>query len=205
MKKPEFIIGVILCITIGFFIFYEYLNYRKVVQNAVPSIEFLEEHVVLMLDTRILSVNGEFTVKNMSENRSSFKIFFSFPSDSNQGTPQNIKIIHDSTAIHHKWHNNSMISFMLNLEPETRETFRIEYSQNLGSTSAAYCMASMRDWGKPLERASFEVRVPLDLPELSINYRPDSVLSTPVYKSYLIRRKDFSSHEDLIVKWSDNS
>ena len=79
-------------------------------------------------------------------------------------------------------------------------TVRTVYRQPMRTTYARYIVTTTQHWGRPLRRASFEIRLPPGArnPTFSYPFRPKG----PSVLVWTFEADDFLPHADIVVKYS---
>jgi hypothetical protein len=96
---------------------------------------------------------------------------------------------------------DSGVSFTMRFRPQAEDSFLAYYRQPLRGKQARYIVTTTRAWKKPIDRASFRVAVPKQLPNVKLSYRPDRTEKTDSTVVYTFTRRRFYPDTDVIVTW----
>lgn len=162
--------------------------------QQTPPIDFFKEEVTIeVLDARV-RVTGVYYFKNLTEIGKRIKFYYPFPVDSNHDFPDTISIgcpfEKDSAGIY----------FSLSLRPNSIDSFRITYEQQIDAHFFRYITTTTKVWKRPIKEASFAIIAPETL-AINANYvfpRPKKIDGSFYY---LIPINNFFPEEDLIIHW----
>lgn len=132
-------------------------------------------------------------------------LFYPFPLDSNHLYPDSIEI-----GQHGFQRQDSGVSFRMRFRPGAEDSFFAYYRQPLKLNSATYIVTTTRKWKRPIDLARFRVTVPAGFKDVSLTFKPDSVVRCPTGAvgaesdttvSYFFTRRKFFPDRDVIVTW----
>jgi len=95
----------------------------------------------------------------------------------------------------------SGFSFMATVRPQSTQSYRVSFIQRARTQSLEYIFKTTSAWGRPLDRATITIRVPMKIALKSLSIKPDSVSSAAGATTYMIDRKQFMPDRNLILKW----
>jgi len=98
--------------------------------------------------------------------------------------------------------NQKAAHFRLKIYPEDTAVTHIVYKQEIINQKAEYILTSTKAWNKPLEKADFTLKVPMDIKIDSLSYNADSLCCTKDYLLYKWYFKDFMPDRNFYVSFS---
>jgi hypothetical protein len=122
---------------------------------------------------------------------------YPFPLDSSHAWPDSISIPGRRFL-----ETDSGVRLKMRFRPGHEESLFVYYRQPVLWNTARYIVTTTRRWYRPIDRAWFRVTVPKDLPEVRLNYEPDSTVLTDTSITWLFTRGPFWPSEDVIVTWN---
>jgi len=91
-------------------------------------------------------------------------------------------------------------SFVIQLKTDEEKAFHIVYRQKVRD-HATYILTSTRYWGKPLEKAFYQLTVPVDLQITGFSYPPDYQDNKTNDRIYYWFRENFMPDKDFEIKF----
>jgi hypothetical protein len=87
--------------------------------------------------------------------------------------------------------------------PEQLITLKVFYSQKTLANQFEYVLTSTKEWGRPLQFASYIIQIPKtkELTHLSLDYQ--EIQNHDSYQIYSISRTDFMPQENLKIIWKE--
>ncbi|MEO0276239.1 MAG: hypothetical protein ABIM60_05635 [candidate division WOR-3 bacterium] len=164
-----------------------------IVQNPI---NFWKEEIKIEIQNKTLKVRGIYYFKNLSNFYTSIIMRYPFPVDEYHEYPFYVKI----KGFVFKREGNDLI-MPVNFKPFEEKKIEVIYAQRLKDKKAKYILTTTQKWGKPLESAYFEIKVPLFFKDVKISYKPDSVKIKKNFKFFYIHRKNFLPKDDLFIDW----
>ena len=163
--------------------------------SSVPY-SFESEKVTMTLDSTSVVVEGEYTFRNLTDERVEAYLYYPFPLDSADYP--------DEIIVEEADFNFTPRGIKLNftIEPEGRKTIRVRYVQKLKSAYARYILRSTRSWVQPLKEAYFKVSMPSVWKKIHISIPLDEVEINNGERTFSGTFSDFMPESDLIVRWS---
>jgi len=150
-------------------------------------------------------VNGLYEFHNSGDGAIKGTIFYPFPLADGAEYPDAIRVSRRTEGgglVEIPFtRNRAGISFAISLEPKRDLALRVDYSQHTAIGRATYILSTTAVWGRPLEVAEFEVRLPSQYHLERLSYPPDRIERKGKKTVYTIRRIDFMPAEDLEVYW----
>ncbi|MEO0091114.1 MAG: hypothetical protein ABIK61_00145 [candidate division WOR-3 bacterium] len=124
------------------------------------------------------------------------KIFYPFPVDEFHNYPDSISIEKFNYI-----QTDSGVYFTMRFRPQAIETLRVFYRQSLKRNQCRYILTTTKYWRNVLEQADFIIDVAVNLEDVQLSYRADSVIFRDNRRYYYLSKKKFMPEKDLIVKW----
>ena len=93
--------------------------------------------------------------------------------------------------------------FRLKVFPFDTAVVRISYVQLIPNHKAKYILTSTKAWKKPLEKADFTLKIPIDIKIDSLSFDADSLLFFKDYLLYKWEFKDFMPDKNFTVFFSE--
>ncbi|MBI4726288.1 hypothetical protein HY768_03520 [candidate division TA06 bacterium] len=167
--------------------------------------KFKSEKVVVTINSGWAAVNGVYWMQAQRA-PARLNIFYPFPKG-RWNFPENVKASSISQS-----GNISELKVMVSPDSDGvyfnlvfPDTFllqlQVSYRQALKGNEFCYILKSTQEWGLPLERAEFEISIPVNLKRQNINYKPDSIIVEEKRFIYKIVRKSFLPKEDIWIRW----
>ena len=170
-----------------------YVVFLCLCQQA-PPIDFFKEDVTIEILDGKVRVTGIYFFKNLTQIGKRVRFFYPFPVDSNHHYPDRISLSHqyekDSTGVF----------FSLSLRPNSVDSFKITYVQQIEETFFRYITTTTKVWKRPIEDARFVIVAP-DTLEINANYAFSTRGRVDEDWLYCIEIQDFFPAEDLIIHW----
>jgi hypothetical protein len=162
--------------------------------HQAPPIDFFKEDVTIeMLDGRI-RVTGTYFFENLTQIGKRVKFYYPFPVDSNHHYP-------DTITLSYPYEKDSAgVFFSLSLRPNSVDSFKITYEQQIEETFFRYVTITTKVWKRPIKEAEFTIIAPESL-VIKANYPFSEVTNIDGYRHYSIPILDFFPEEDLIIHW----
>lgn len=172
---------------------------------APPTPRFVSERVELTLRPGQLCVTGDyvFACRGAVED---FPIFYPFPVDRQFGVAKlrSSRISCDGAAEESLGVVCEAAGCHFLLPAAGHDTCRVQfvYRQPLSGSRATYILTSTRAWGRPLDRAEFEITAPFQMAkQLRVNYPFTHVGRVGETLVYRLVRHQFLPDRDLIIEF----
>jgi hypothetical protein len=95
----------------------------------------------------------------------------------------------------------SGVTFVATILPRSTRSYRISFVQRARKQSLEYILTTTAAWERPLDRATFIVRVPANIVLKSLSLKPSTISSVEGVTTYIIEREHFMPGENLILRW----
>jgi hypothetical protein len=159
-------------------------------------VHFAREEIAMVVRPGTLEVRGMYHFRCSARQALVASLFYPFPLDSTHLYPDSIEI-----RQHGFQRQDSGVSFRMRFRPVAEDSFFAYYRQPLKVNSATYIVTTTRKWKRPIDLAQFRVTVPASLKEVSLTFKPDSVVESDSLVSYFFARKKFYPDKDVTVTW----
>jgi len=160
-------------------------------------VRFCREEVALDVQPGWLRVSANYHFLNPTGQPVTAMMLYPFPLDSNSAWPDSISIPGHRFRL-----ADSGVTFLMRLRPGAEDSFQASYRQPLRGNSCRYIVTSTKKWRRPIDLARFKVVVPRDLPDVNLNYEPDSITRTDSAVVYWFARQKFYPDKDVVVTWA---
>jgi hypothetical protein len=174
----------------------------QLVVGAKSLAQFVREEITIRVHGACCTLDGRYEFRNTGDHAVLWPIFY--PLLNTDAIP-----LADSVHIHDAETEELLpfesgvngVSFAFNMPPCASKVIRISYRQRTPKKRMDYVLTSTKQWGKPLESATFRVVIPdsLRLTHMSIPY--DSLTKRGHNVEYIIQKKAFMPRSNLIIKW----
>jgi hypothetical protein len=162
--------------------------------QQAPPIDFFKEDVTIKILDETVEVTGVYFFENMTQIRKRIKFYYPFPVDSNHYFPDTIAIAYPFEK------DTAGIFFSLSLRPNSIDSFKITYEQQIEKSFFKYITTTTRVWKRPIKEANFTIIAPETL-AVHTNYALSERRVIDGYRHYIIQIKKFFPEEDLIITW----
>lgn len=170
---------------------------------GVP-LRFYREHVTVEPSDGRVRVVGIYHFRNESDEPLATGIQYPFPVDRYQMMPFRIRVWEETqegldplgfTRV------DASVRWRMRFTPREERTVRVEYVQEIKRNRAVYIVTTTHEWGKPIELAEFEFRVPVHFEDVEFSFEPDHVSESGDTVVYYMSATDFLPDSDLTVTW----
>jgi len=173
-------------------------------EATASPVRFYHERVTVEPSERRTRVVGIYDFRNESDAPADVTIRYPFPVDRHHLYPFLVRV-HEEVA-------GAMeplgfirvdpdIAWRLSFAPREQKRVRVEYVQEIRERRAVYIVTTTRGWGRPIELAEFEFRVPASLRGVTLSIEPDTVESRGDTVVYRIALTDFMPDSELVLSW----
>lgn len=174
----------------------------QLVLGARSAAQFVREEIAIRVHGEYCTLDGRYEFRNTEHHAALWPIFY--PLLNTDVVP-----LADSVQIHDAESGESLpsesgvngVSFALSMPSRASRAIRISYRQLTPKQTMEYILTSTKQWGKPLENATFRVMVPDSLKLTHISIPTSSHTKRGHDVEYLIQKKAFMPRSNLIVKW----
>lgn len=185
-----------LLITLSFFCF----------QAFSQNLQFFMEKLNFEICNTEFTVDGLYYFKNSSPDTIRQYMLYPFPQNPGLGKVKNIKgksIFPELTMPLIANFNQKGAYFRLKIYPFDTAVVQIKYTHEIKNQKAEYILTSTKVWGKPLEKADFTLKIPIDIKIDSLSFDADSLLFFKDYLLYKWEFKDFMPDKNFTVFFSE--
>ncbi len=173
--------------------------------EAVPGpVSFWREYVVVEPSDGRTRVVGDYYFRNTTDDTVAIGVSYPFPVDAYHAIPSKVRawsLDGEQPAPFGFVNDGNAIRWRMEFEPREERRFRVEYVQATPRGRARYIVMTTRLWGKPIELAEFEFRVPASLGNVELSFEPDRVEMRGDTTFYYMKRSPFMPDRDLEVRW----
>jgi hypothetical protein len=173
--------------------------------QASTRISFMQEDLIFKLSRHTFTVDGSYWFSNESNETITQALFYPYPQEDYLGKAEflKLKLINPPQGQNVKKLSESDKGFWfeVTLQAKTIMECRIGYKQKLKANTAKYIIMTTQSWGKPLEQAVFQLKVPRCLKITKLPLDNPSVKSTWFHSIYSWERKNFWPETDFIVEF----
>jgi hypothetical protein len=147
------------------------------------------------------TVTGKYYFLNKSDKNINTNFYYPFVINKNFQFPDQI-LLQDK--------NNQPISFSkskkgvffpIKTSSKDISGFTAFYRQRTLSKKAEYILTTTQNWNLPFQKAEYVVNLPNYLRLKSISLQPDSMKTSPFYRTYFVTKDNFMPLVNLIVEW----
>ena len=171
---------------------------------ALTPLRFHREHVTVEPSDRRVRVVGVYYFRNESDEPLATGIKYPFPVDRNHMMPFRIRVWEETEEGLNPLgfvRANASVNWRMRFAPREERMVRVEYVQEIKKNHAVYIVTTTHAWGRPIELAEFEFRVPAHFEDVALSFEPDRVSVSGDTVVYYMRATDFLPDSDLTVTW----
>lgn len=174
--------------------------------GSAPSgpVRFFREHVTVTVSGSKTEVCGIYSFRNESDEAHRMAMEYPFPIDRHHRFPLRIRVLalKDGELVPMGYSRKARgIGWDTAFGPREEKQIRVEYTQEIDKNHAIYIVATTREWGRPIEVADFEFRLPKSFEDVSFSFEPDRKETRGDTAIYYLSEKDFLPEADLVVTW----
>lgn len=173
-------------------------------ESAAAALRFYREHVTVEPSEGRVRVVGIYYFRNESDRPLATAIQYPFPVDRFDMMPFRIRVWEQSDSDLTPLgfiRGDASVRWQMRFAPHEERTVRVEYAQEIKRKRAVYIVTTTHAWGRPIELAEFEFRVPTRLEGVELSFEPDAVTASGDTTVYYMRATDFLPNSDLTVTW----
>ncbi len=169
------------------------------VEIQSQNVDFFREDLRFRLISGQFEVEGDYYFRNNTASLLVTKLIYPFPQDSSFGKIDSVSCI-DLSDLNSPINliNQKHMIFTISIPPNESKIFRIAYHQQLKDSKASYILTTTNRWGKPFERASYELLVE-NLDVDSLLYVPDKVEVFNDSTKFYWKKENFMPDRDFEV------
>lgn len=163
------------------------------------ELQFYREEIVFTIDSASARTDATYYFCNVGDKALQTSLLYPFPENTmNQIDSLLITETGSIAAIPFR-QAESGVFFPISLSPYGHSAYRVFYRQRLTEGHFRYILTSTSAWGRPLESACYELRMPLSLSVDSLSYRQDTTYILSDLRIYQWKRKVFLPDRDFEV------
>jgi hypothetical protein len=182
-----------------FFVFYFFFT-----GSIAQTVQFQGGTIEITVKEHIACVKGEYYLKNLLKEFKQQSLIYPFIVKDELPFPDSIRVylLPDSVFIPFKIIPGA-IAFSILLDPQSVTCFCVTYFQKTPGHLMEYLLTSTRQWKRPLEFATYIVRLPLQsmIEDFSPEY--DQLIRKNNEQILIVRRKNYMPQDNLRLKWKD--
>ena len=166
-------------------------------QAITRPLHFSEEYIDFKIDSVYFYVNGIYTFRNTNSYPLTQIIEFPFAYKIQQ---IDSIIVYDLVQLCpvEFYKESQSVTFSITLPALSALDISICYQQKLAKVNT-YILTSTQTWGKPLDKAVYNLKIINETLLDSLNYKPDSVKRTIQCSKYYFTKYNFMPQTDFIV------
>ena len=164
--------------------------------------QFVREEISICVHGDYCTLDGTYEFRNTQNDVALWPIFYPLLNNATIPLADSILIRDAGTEEPLPFESGvNGVSFALTMPPRASRAIRISYRQLTPKRKMEYILTSTKQWGKPLESATFRIVVPDSLRLVYISIPTNSHTKRGHETEYLIRKKAFMPRSNLIIKW----
>lgn len=182
-----------------FFVFY-FLFTCSIAQ----IVQFQGETIEITVNGHIACVKGEYYLKNRLGQFKQQSLIYPFIVRDELPFPDSISVflMSDSTFLPFKIIPGA-IAFSVLLDPQSVTCLCVTYFQKTPGHQMEYLLTSTRQWKRPLEFATYIVKLPLQSKIEDFAPEYDQLIRKNGEQILIVRRKNYMPEDNLRLKWRD--
>lgn len=173
--------------------------------SFTQKLQFYKEKLDFEISKDEFKLDGLYFFRNNSDDTLRQYLLYPFPQNPNLG-----EIIYvDGSSVYPKKdddiiksYNQKAAYFRLKVNPQDTAVTNIIYIQEIYNNEAEYVLTSTHVWKKPLEKAVFTLKVPLDIKIDSLAYKEDTILIKNDHLLYKWKFEDFLPNQNFYISFS---
>jgi len=163
------------------------------------DLQFYREDIVFTIDKQYAATNAEYYFCNTGSRDIRTALFYPFPESAIEFIDSiHVEDISTKNAVPYRY-GKSGIFFEISLTAYGQSGYRVFYCQKLTGNHFIYILKSTESWRRPLEFASYDLIVPVNLTIDSLSYVPDTSFVRNNRMIYEWKKKDFMPGSDFEV------
>ena len=167
------------------------------------SLQFYEEALFFEIKDGYFIVDGQYYFRNSSRSDIHQILFYPFPQEDYLGEIESVSIsdvagFEDDLIINQ---TEKGVSFRLDIEAGKEKVYKIYYKQLVPNQKAKYILTTTAQWGRPLEKAFYQLKAGSNINVIYFSYPPDKDEKQENYIIYFWYMESFMPDRDLVVEW----
>jgi hypothetical protein len=169
--------------------------FLAVAGSSASDVRFASEVVRMEIEPRRVIVRGQYDF--VTDGHESYvSILYPFASDSLMTDANVLRMTPEPLA-----RDASGVHVRVPLDQAGHGRLEIDYEQRLLGRRAVYLLRTTKQWGRPLDRATFEVDWPDSLGEPRFDFPLRAVSHGKARTRYRFEARSFFPEQDLRVEW----
>jgi hypothetical protein len=162
------------------------------------SLEFFEESLLFEINDGVFTVDGQYYFRNTGQKELNQILFYPFPASEGSEPVDSVSVtgipVSAEKLLVHQ--SDEGFAFHIHLNTGEEKAYQIYYRQKVHN-HATYILTSTQLWGKPLEKAFYQLTVPVDIQITGFSYPPDYQENKTNERIYYWFRQDFMPDKDF--------
>jgi hypothetical protein len=165
-------------------------------------VSFVAEEISLKIAGSRVSVTGRYLLQSDLPDKRAIPLAYPFPVGGAGHYPDTIRVFRGKDLAPVPFdEDRKQAAVFFRIEGEGDVEFTAYYSQKLRKREATYILTTTKEWGAPLQSATFHVTLPDSLIPIFWSYLPDRSERSGNQVTYIIHRTNFLPERDMIVRW----
>ena len=167
------------------------------------SLQFYEEALFFEIKDGYFEVDGQYWFRNSGSRDIHQIMFYPFPRDEMLGKVDSI-FITDVAGFEEDLIINQTekgVSFRINIEADQEKIYRIYYRQRTPNRIVKYILTTTGQWGQPLNKAFYQLKMHSDISITYFSYPPDKEEKQSNYHIYYWYMESFMPDKECVVEW----
>ncbi|NVO01677.1 MAG: DUF4424 family protein [Bacteroidetes bacterium] len=164
------------------------------------NIAFTEETINFEISNDTFFVSGNYTFKNNSDKIMRQLVYYPIYTSTDQLPYDTVSVFEykSKTELKIKKSRDHII-IPIKVNPKSKTTITINYSQRILDSLAIYILTSTKTWNAPLKKVNYIISTKNDCPQLLISLPPNKIKKRKTQTVYLIKKRNFMPTEELIL------
>jgi len=168
---------------------------------SAQVLTFYRENITMKIREQKFLVTGTYYFRyNLTDGK---LLYYPFPTGNQYGCPDSVYVFDliNNTPIEPRNRDCSGFLFPVDFSKSSEATVQISYMQPLKGNQAEYILETTRLWGKPFEKATYQLIIPKDLNISRFAIQPDDTITTAQEKIYWWERADYMPESNMIFEF----
>jgi hypothetical protein len=173
-----------------------------IAQPPARSIQFFQEEIGVQVFGDSCVLTGTYYFRNQTARAATSELLYPFPQRAGLPEPARVEVTDASTNTGVTIRRGTRcILFSISVPPWGESAYRVWYVQPTPMKKMEYLLTTGRRWGRPLEHATFSVRMPDSLRLTSVSIPHDTLWRSPGATNYASRKRQFFADRELTITW----
>jgi hypothetical protein len=165
---------------------------------------FVAEDLQFIVSDTLCQMQGCYQFENKSGQTNKARLFYPFHLDQDSPFPKAYEVrLGEEKTPTPVFVQPRGISFMIEIAPESRQQVWVSYTQAIHNQDFTYILKTTQSWKRPLEHASYEIRIPRHLSLTFCSHEIDTTVQQTDFLIHRIVRENFLPSRDLQIKWGN--